>query len=491
MKILYFGHDKFYEKAISREFSDGLYNLSSIASIEELKAFTSEAKILVVDCDHLLESKIDFNKEINELEDNNQIISIPRIYVSNSDTIDQRLDAFQHGADDFVDKYDMKSLKLKIHSFLRPDKVWMDINAVLIEDDKISAKFITHVLKSKGANVIYFSSAVDAYEYVKNHPKIDLILTDHMMPILTGMALVKKIRKELHFKSIPIIFISSVVDKAEILEFYKSGGNDYLAKPLIKEELFVKVNQHIENRVKTTILKNQVTELENLNRVKDQFLAVCSHDLRTPLNTILGLSDLMINEMEDEEVVEYSTQIKKSANDLLELVNDLLDFSDIEVKKHSMSHGAININSLLKDSLNNIHSINTQNMKILFESTDHDIFIDGNKSMLLRAFNNILSNSYKFTGNNGEIKVKILDEEKMVQIVLSDTGIGIPEESIKKLLEKKYDVGRVGLQGEKSTGLGMKIVKEVADAHGAELKIISTEGVGTTISFKFNKVSIE
>jgi len=485
MKILYFGVDNLFSKSLELEFLDSGFTLLSCSTVKELEAEVHHCALILLDYDNDEKIIKETVKKIKSIEINRDGKNIPLNYVSGKDDFNERMLAFHMGADEYVDKLDLKSLLLKINSFLRPDLIWKGLNTLLVEDDKISAKFVSHVLTSKGANVTLFLDAIEAFEYLKSGNKVDLILTDHMMPNLSGVAFVKKIRKELGLRAVPIVFISSVQDKVEILEFYKAGGNDYLGKPLIKEELYVKVNQLLENTIKTSILKKQIEELEKLSRVKDQFLAVCSHDLRTPLNTILGLSNIISEEDDVKDIKEYGGQIEKSAKELLEMVNELLDFSDIELKKSTVKLIPINVIEVLKNALRNISSINTKHLRLSIAAEVDEILISGNKGMLQRAFSNVMSNSYKFTAEGGEIKCTVTHNRDFVEVVISDSGIGMPGEELSHIFDSVPSVGREGLKGEKSTGLGMKIVKNITDKHGAEVDVTSVEGVGTTFKFKF------
>lgn len=484
MNILFISDNIKSFQTLEIEFSLNEYVLEKVSSEEEIEEKISSASLVILDLEFSNGSDVDFIKTIrdNTLEKK----SIPIICAAKTDELKVRMEAFNNGADEFVEIFDKKSLLMKVNSFLKPDLLWKGLKTLLVEDDKISAKFISHVLKSKGAQVKHFLDAVEAYEYIKENPGLDLILTDHIMPNLTGIDFVKKIRREIGLKSVPIVFISSIQNKVEVLEFYKAGGNDYLSKPLIKEELYVKVNQLLENRIKSEILHKQVEELEKLSRVKDQFLAVCSHDLRTPLNTIMGLSNLIIEDEEvDEDVGEYVKQIDSSAKDLLEMVNELLDFSEIQIRTKEITLTKLDLSELLRTCVRKMNVINTKQLAINHLSLGESFYINGNRNMLTRAINNVLNNAYKFTPDNGMINIQLWAEEENVYISIKDSGIGIPKESQDKLFDEMSGIGRVGLHGEKSIGLGMSIVKKIIDQHSGTIEVNSEENKGTEIIFGF------
>ena len=108
--------------------------------------------------------------------------------------------------------------------------------------------------------------------------------------------------------------------------------------------------------------------------------------------------------------------------------------------------------------------------------------------MLLRVFNNLLSNAYKFTPEKGKIFTHVKGDQDWIIVSIEDSGIGIPEKSIENLFNEFSGAGRTGLQGEKSTGLGLSIVKKIIDEHNGYIDVKSTEGKGTTFTIKFSRM---
>ena len=196
MKILYLGALNNYFKQFESDCLRNNYDVIQKESLTDLENIYHDLSIAIVDADFEKSHSSAFVEKIRDYEKKNLITSsIPIIYISENDSIDSREKGFRQGADDFLDKFDSSSILLKINSIIKPNTLWQGINVVVVEDDLISAKFISHVIKTKGANVINFSDGVEAYEYLKgtDESKVDLILTDHMMPNLSGISFVKKI----------------------------------------------------------------------------------------------------------------------------------------------------------------------------------------------------------------------------------------------------------------------------------------------------------
>jgi signal transduction histidine kinase len=488
VKILYIGPKTSYSAALGRELEPHGYVLVpySCEQKEHFSSIATDTNLVLLD-----------NEYVNTHSDDDSISFIqksikdgtPIIFLSDAANLEARLEAFENGADDFVDKHFYAEIRQKIDSFLRPDLMWHEINTVLVEDDPISAKLCSHILGSKGAIVNHFSSAKEAYEYISvEYKKIDLILTDYLMPEMTGIELVKKIRTELGMTQIPIIFISTIKTRKQVLEFFKVGANDYIQKPLLKEEIYIKVHNLLENRIKSQILKKQVEQLEEINRQKDQLVAVCSHDLRTPLNTILGLSNMIAEDDDvEEEQKTHIKSIERSATDLLDMVNELLDVSQLQLKKDQLKFETVDLGEIVGSCIRGASSFSSKDINFSFRAPGSHAKIRGNKNMLIRAFNNILSNSYKFTPDGGKIRASVVNKKDSVTVTFRDSGIGIPDEFKEKIFDQMSGTGRTGLKGEQSIGLGMNIVKRISDIHNAQISLDSTEGKGTVITFTFTK----
>ena len=259
--------------------------------------------------------------------------------------------------------------------------------------------------------------------------------------------------------------------------------SDYIVKPFVKEELLARIKVHLERAQLYKRLRGNVKELKNLNTMKDNLLSVCSHDLRTPLNSILGCAELMLENKnlpgEDKENLE---DIKTSGELLLGLINDILDLSKVRSTRVDMEMKPVYPNEIIKDSVRAMKYMaekKSQHIELVTNSTNECIL--GNRTGLIRVLNNLLSNSIKFTPENGNIKVsKRKGSDDYLIISVSDDGVGIPEEEIPALFDKFTKISHTGTGGEVGTGLGMSIVKEIIEMHDGSVEVISSPGKGTT-----------
>jgi len=230
-------------------------------------------------------------------------------------------------------------------------------------------------------------------------------------------------------------------------------------------------------------------QAEAANRAKSQFLANMSHELRTPLNAILGFSEIISSKIfakDDERTVEYASLIHSSGKHLLALINDILDLAKIEAGRWQLQEAELNLHAIAADSLQQI-TWRAQNDNIILENAV-DPALDGifaDERSIKQILLNLLSNAVKFTPENGTVKVFARRHADGGMILgVSDTGIGIAAEDQAKVFDSfgqgKHDVAIV----DKGTGLGLTIVKGLAEAHGGTVRLESQVGVGTTVTLR-------
>jgi len=230
-------------------------------------------------------------------------------------------------------------------------------------------------------------------------------------------------------------------------------------------------------------------QAEAANRAKSQFLANMSHELRTPLNAILGFSEIIasrIFEKDGERTVEYAGLIHSSGKHLLALINDILDLAKIEAGRWQLEEKELSLEAVAGDALQQL-TWRAQNDRITLENGIdpglEPVYADERsiKQILL----NLLSNAVKFTPENGTVRVfahRHADGGMLVGV--SDTGIGIAAEDQVKVFDSfgqgKHDVAIA----DKGTGLGLTIVKGLAEAHGGSVHLESEVGIGTTVTLR-------
>jgi signal transduction histidine kinase len=235
-------------------------------------------------------------------------------------------------------------------------------------------------------------------------------------------------------------------------------------------------------------LQDSREELKRLNNTKDKFFSIISHDLKSPLNSVSGMLNLMRNHSESVDEKDrrmLMDRLYKSVNDLSELTNNLLQWALTQMGKTDFNPQILNLYETIEDHLDMFHESADQK-EITFEndiSQDHLIYAD--KNMLSFIVRNILNNSIKFTNTGGKITCTSEELDKAITFTITDTGVGMNEATIQKVLNKEEYYTSIGTNNEKGTGLGLALCKEFMDLHSGELTVKSKMGEGTAFTFRF------
>ncbi len=234
-------------------------------------------------------------------------------------------------------------------------------------------------------------------------------------------------------------------------------------------------------------LQKYAHDLKKLNETKDRFISIISHDLRTPFSSILGFTDMLLTEedLDDEKKNQYIGFIKESALNMLSLVNSLLDWIRLQTGKMKFEPSRINAKEVLSKVIHMLSGRAMQKGVSIVSELEHDYYVYADEDLLMIIFNNLISNALKFTPSGGSITVKsrYLLDKKMVEFTVKDTGVGMDEEEMNKLFRIDEKFTTLGTEGERGSGLGLKLVHEIINRHGGEISVKSKKGEGTEMIF--------
>lgn len=246
-----------------------------------------------------------------------------------------------------------------------------------------------------------------------------------------------------------------------------------------------------ENRAVTgaVLVLNDVSELANLERVRRDFVANASHELKTPITAIRGLTETMLDDpsMDDETRLRFVERISAQSMRLSVLVTDLLAISRLEADQAEQKHDLIDMQELVKRSVSAAKAACVE--KQLELSLDPDDTISDMKAMtvgdmqsLSQMVDNLLDNAVKYTPSGGRVSVRLTASDHQIQLQVSDTGIGIDNLARQRIFERFYRVDKARSRDLGGTGLGLSIVKNIAEQHGGAVQLESELGVGSTFT---------
>ncbi len=392
---------------------------------------------------------------------------------------------------------------------------------MVIDDMKENLTLMNNTLLSEGYDVRIFSNPLLALKSLSETVIFpDLILLDINMPQMNGYDVCKIIKEIEDLRVIPIIFLSALDDKFDKVKGFESGAVDYITKPFAIEELLLRVKTHIEIRelqkklkesnrileqkvIERTIelekeleeKKKAVYEAEKANKIKTQFLANMSHEMRTPLNGIMGMTEILEMSEPTEQQMDYIKSMKEAENILLKIIEDILDIAKIESGKIEIGNHIFDIKKSI-ESVVDLNNYNAVKKGIKLKSRiDKDIpdIVSGDETFFKRILINVIGNAVKFT-KKGEVnletkKVYENDREIEIKITVQDTGIGMNDETKKKIFHPFVQGDMTFTKEYQGTGLGLVITKKLLDLMNGEIYFISEEGKGSTffISIIFEK----
>ena len=237
-------------------------------------------------------------------------------------------------------------------------------------------------------------------------------------------------------------------------------------------------------------LKQKNIELENLVKTKDKFLSVIAHDLKSPFNTLIGFSNVLLdnyNLLNDSDKQKYIQIINSSANSGYDLLKNLLDWSRSQSNQIKYMPRQVEIGSLINNSIQSLkHSAAIKDIELVFDETK-EFSIETDEMMFNTVFRNLLTNAIKFSNINSQIITSIEETKKSFVIHVSDFGIGLNEDEQLTLFKDANVVSKEGTSHEPGTGLGLLICKEFLTIMGGTIYVDSEFGKGSTFSFTLPK----
>ncbi|MFB6343322.1 response regulator [Saccharicrinis sp. FJH62] len=343
--------------------------------------------------------------------------------------------------------------------------------------------------------------------------KIPVVISDYIMPYMKGDELLKKIHEispETH--KILLTGQASVEGVANAINWAKLYR--YIPKPWDKEDLALTIKEAIRSYVQENQIRSKNKELASLNAsleekvlqrtkelevanaTKDKFFSIIGHDLKGSFNTLIGFSEILIEdfeELDNEGKMNFLNRIRRLSENAYKLLQNLLDWARVQTGNINYEPEYFDLEEISRDILE-MQQDHAQSKMIKIKSdVPRDTYVYADKNMIHTVVRNLFSNSLKFTNQGGEVKISC-KESKLnggrIDVSITDTGIGMSDDKVSKLFKISEKVKTYGTAQEEGTGLGLILCKEFVEKNNGDIKVESRKGEGSIFTFTLHTKGI-
>lgn len=286
-----------------------------------------------------------------------------------------------------------------------------------------------------------------------------------------------------------IVSINRSLELAQLLNKAKNGEHSERVVELGSGRYQMMASPVISNNIVSGIvlLILDVTEKEKAEQLRREFTANVSHELKTPLHTISGSAELLVNGMvKPEDIPIFLKRIYSEAQRMIQLVEDIIRLSHLDEGAEDMKWDMVDLYAVAEETINSLAD-EAESNGIKFELYGETVLINGIRQLLQEIIYNLCDNAIKYNRKGGLVSVEIKNENEFAVLTITDTGIGIPAEHQERIFERFYRVDKSHSKEIGGTGLGLSIVKHAAKLHNAEIELHSIVNKGTEITIKFPK----
>jgi len=346
---------------------------------------------------------------------------------------------------------------------------------LVVDDNEMNRDMLSRRLVSRGHIV---DQAVDGHQALKMiyNNKYDLILLDVMMPEISGLEVLQEIRQHSSLAELPVIMVTAKDQSEDIIEALKPGANDYVTKPIDWPVVSARVQTQIR--------------LRKLTQTKDEFIRIASHDLKNPLTCILGFSSIIEYNLNEgipinDDMTACIPKIKKSAILMQKIITDFLDFQAMEDGYLKLVIAPMDINEAVRLVVEQSEEYAGNKKISLHLELESDLpAVNADKTRISQVLENLVGNAIKFGSNGDQVTIHTYSRDGAVFVEVKDTGPGLSAEDMSKLFVKYARLSNKPTSGEKSSGLGLSICKELIEKHGGEIGAHNNPTRGATFWFQ-------
>jgi len=378
-----------------------------------------------------------------------------------------------------------------------------NVNILLIEDEEDIRESYVDMLGFLNLSADTAGNGLEGLKMLEQQ-HYDIVITDLNMPEIDGMETLRRIKKK--NAEIEVIVITGFATIENAISAMKQGAFDYITKPVSLEHVKIVLNKCIQkilaNR-ENKELRDSNTQLIEINDLKNKFITITNHELRTPLAVLRGYFDLLEMEIDTdagEEISEYYSIINNTLNEMMSMIDNMHDLSSLKNFVSTQQKNLFDINDLMNDVYReNKIFFEKRNLDLIMNNNSGPLYVRVDRKMLHKAVRELVQNALKYTKEGTvTLAVKDVENRNQVFITVSDTGIGIPPDKLDLIFEPFYEVQDVLHHSTSRTdfmgggiGVGLSLVNEIIEFNDGEIAVESVHGKGSTFTIILPKAKKE
>ena len=356
--------------------------------------------------------------------------------------------------------------------------------AILVVDDEPRNRALLRGFLSPWYDVVEAASGAAAQATLARTP-IDLVLLDVMMPEQDGFATCRLIKAEPRDGFLPVILVTALGEQEDRNRGLEAGADDFLHKPVDRRELLLRVRSFLRLREQERVIRAQVDELRRLQSLKDDLVSLLVHDLRNPLAGILSTLELALDEPSSPQQAEDLRRALRASEGLRAALDETLHVRLLEENALVARRVMTPLRKLLADAVETLEPVARRRRVEFLVELEGDEEAELDQRLVRRSVENLLSNALKYTAAGTQITVQVRNHQGFLELEVKDRGPGIPDSLKSVLFERFGSVEAHKGHERRGIGLGLYLVKLVAEAHGGDVSVQDREGGGALFLMRF------
>jgi two-component system, sensor histidine kinase and response regulator len=363
-----------------------------------------------------------------------------------------------------------------------------DGGSILVVDDEDHNRALLRAMLGGQHRVLEASSGPAALELLAAQ-QVDLVLLDVMMPGMSGYDVCQKIKQREGEPLLPVLLVTALSEQEQKNLGLQAGADDFLTKPVDRRELLLRVRAFLKLRSQDALIRQQLKQLAQLQNTKDEMLSLMVHDLRSPLAGIISHLSLILDDAPDGRLREDARAALRSADTMRDSLEEALQIRLLEEGQLPIARAPVDLKALVHDAAATLEPTARRKRIQLSTAVDGEPVASVDGKLVRRAIENLLGNALKYTPAGKDVSVAVRHRDGTVEIEVSDRGPGIPAELKTTMFEKYGSVEAKKGGPRKGFGLGLYMVKLVADGHGGVAHVLDRDGGGAVFSIRLRSAA--